>query len=169
MRAIFSVILATVFVSSTAPAWAASYILCERRAEITPANPTLSRSGDPCTGSVQLQGISYRCTQKGKVNGLRDDFLDDLRSNGRSYCQSYCAKRSNAKIKCRGVFTEPERCGFTVPTNEAERFGKEVAPCNPQCEGTAMAYCSIYKSSYLRVEPELLAGKSANCFCERAR
>lgn len=147
----------------------AQAILCERQAEITPANPEFARANDPCTGSVQLQGISYRCTDKSKVNGLRESFLEDLKRNGRQYCANYCARRSTAKIKCRGVFSEPEKCGFTVPNNEAERFGREIAPCGDQCEGTAMAYCSIYKSSYLKVEPGLLTGKTPNCYCEIAR
>lgn len=152
----------------SSPARAENYILCSRDAEIVPVNPESTTSDDPCSGKVLLQGISYECTQPEKVDRKREQFLKDLQKNGRKYCENYCRRRSTAEVKCRGLFTEPEKCGFTVPTREAARFGRDKAPCNPRCGGTAFAYCSIYHSSTLLVDASLFEGMSPNCRCERA-
>lgn len=149
------------------PVLAKDYILCSRDAEITPVNPTDTTSDDPCSGRVLLQGISYQCVPQNQVDELRPQFLRDLQQNGREYCQEYCRKRSTNGIKCQGVFDEPTKCGFTVPTRETAHYGATQAPCNPECKGTSFAYCSIYHSSFLRVEPGLFEGMSPNCTCER--
>lgn len=146
--------------------YAENYILCRRDAEITPVNPTATTEEDPCSGRVILQGIAYDCTTSGDVESKRRKFLNELREGGREYCESFCAKRSTGKVKCHGVFSEPGKCGFTIPTSEALKYGKTKAVCNPECGGQAFAYCSIYHSSMLRVQPELFSDQTPNCDCE---
>lgn len=143
----------------------AGYILCGRDAEITAVNPETTTDEDPCSGTVLLQGISYKCTQVKDVDDNRRQFLQDLKRNGKSFCEEYCNRRSTLKVKCHGAFREPDKCGFTVPASDALKFGKEMAPCNPACGGQAFAYCSIFHGSYLGNEPEFLSQYSPNCTC----
>lgn len=153
-----------VFIPS--PTLFASYILCSRDAEILPVNPSEVSESDPCTGSVLLQGISYECTSLDEVDSKRRKFLEDLKSGGKKFCEDYCRKRSSLKVKCSGSFIEPTQCGFTVKTEEAERYGREVVPCNPSCGGTAFAQCSIYHTGSLKIVPSHFEGQRPNCYCE---
>jgi hypothetical protein len=150
-------------------AQADDYILCRREADFTYVNPQETSDEDPCTGNVLIQGIAYQCGAGDEVESKRRQYLEELKAGGRAHCQEFCRKRSTKAIKCRGVFDEPTKCGFTVPNNEAERFGKTKAVCNPECPGRVFAYCSIYHSSMLRTDPALFSGKKPNCECERVK
>lgn len=162
-------ILLVTMISAMNFAQADDYILCRREADFTVVNPQGTTDDDPCTGNVLLQGISYQCGPSHEVDGKRRQFLEELREGGREHCQELCRKRSTKGIKCRGVFEEPSKCGFTVPTSEAERFGKTKAVCNPECPGRAFAYCSIYHAGMLRTDAALFSGKKPNCACQQVK
>ena len=140
-------------------------ILCNRDAEITAIDPSETTKNDPCTGTVILQGISYECTKLEDVEDRIPVFLEQLRKNGREYCEEMCRKRSTRKVQCHGEFSEPHTCGFTVEKKHAALFGLKGAPCSPHCKGTAFAYCSIFHGSFLRSDPNLLRGNPPNCYC----
>jgi hypothetical protein len=60
----------------------------------------------------------------------------------------------------------PQQCGFTIPADLAEAYGRDKASCDPGCGGVAFAYCSIYRGSVLQVAPELLKDAVPNCICK---
>lgn len=151
------------------PIDANAHILCHRDAEITPVKASFGQvDGDPCSGTVALQGISYECGKSADYSKRISQFISDLGRNGREYCESYCKKRSRDGVKCKAFFTPPSQCGFTVPKIETERFGKTEAKCNPNCEGTALLYCSIYHGPFLGTDPKFIADARPNCRCEKA-
>ncbi|MBI3542931.1 MAG: hypothetical protein HY075_06640 [Deltaproteobacteria bacterium] len=160
-------LLATLLGFSQAATAASSDVLCHRDAEITPVNPSFTNPDDACDGTVLLQGISYKCSSIDEYAAKQREFLHDLVSNGKEYCQDYCRKRGKKGAPCRGIFDEPTKCGWTLPREEAEKFGRDKATCGSSCEGQAFIYCSIYHASFLTVDPKFFADFHPNCRCER--
>ena len=147
-------------------AQAKEYIFCSRQTEMTVIESSEMKEKDGCTGSAVIQGIRYECSALGKIDKLREGFISDLQSVGAKYCRNYCKKRDDKSGRnCLSRFTEVTKCGFTVPTSEAQEFGDGDGRCNPTCSGTAFAYCSIYHAPYLTTGSEFFKGKSPNCEC----
>ncbi|MEW6057402.1 MAG: hypothetical protein AB1540_12390 [Bdellovibrionota bacterium] len=140
------------------------YILCHRDGEVRALDAEFD-SSDSCSGTAKIQGISYKCGRPEETEVRVSRFLEDLKIKGRKQCEAFCQARGK---DCHGVFTAPQKCGFTLNSRQAAEYGQHMARCNPdRCEGTAFIYCSIYQASYLRFEESMMKKKEPNCRCER--
>src|SRR4051794_19586619 len=80
-----------------------AYIRCSREAEVRAVDPEPTRKGDPCTGTVVVQGLSYKCGKRDEVDTLREAFLKDLGEKGKEACEETCSARSAPHGKCVGM------------------------------------------------------------------
>ena len=139
------------------------YIQCRRDTEVRTLLEK-STGKDACLGSAIIQGISYECGKASDTNVKVQEFLQKLSAKAREKCEDFCKGRAKG---CRGVFTAPDQCGFTVPENKALEYGQTLGKCNPKCGGQAFIYCSIYHAETLRYHEEFFEDKTPNCYCER--
>ncbi len=144
-------------------AFSEDYLLCKRNPTIYPVLAEAPGS-DACSGGVKLQGLAYKCGKMAEYEGLNREFLSDLVVKGREECSEICKQRGE---DCVGVFSPPEKCAITATPQKAQEFGKNQAKCGPHCEGQTFIYCSLYHSSFLKVEESLFRKHKANCYCRK--
>ena len=119
---------------------------------------------DGCTGSAKIQAISSKCMKKKKVHSTTKQFLDQLNTRARSECEKFCKKRSKKKKPCVSQYYPSPECGLYVAEPASSIMGKAVR-CSKACSGTALAFCSLYNTSFQKGDHRFLDSQPLNCNC----
>lgn len=120
-----------------------------------------SQSAEPCIGTVHIQARMFGCVQNKDVSQTTQRFYRDVVNAGRSVCREHCQNRAPG---CLGRFVAPPKCALQIDTEHALASGKSVG-CRSDCEGPALAFCSLYAAGMMKVDESLVVQSAPNCFC----